>query len=181
MSRLAVGCGATRYRVLDLVEVAVTRLAGHPLLLEFPFPMLQCVRSCILRIQQDRGAREAAGLMGRVIAILRNRVCKGKVPHASNDGSTGVLPGHVHDLLEQTLEVVARGGGAEFVALGSDVAWVFLRALRAGGSVAERVDLLDEDRVASVYVMAVGCGRALLYCPCTDQRTPTTFVFTLCC
>ena len=141
-----------RYRVLDLVEAAVTRLAGHPLLLEFPLPMLRAVRGLILRIQQDRGAREAAGLLGRVQAILASRVCKAKVPHATEDGSSGVVPDHVHTLLEETLALALRGGGTQFVALASSVSWMLLRALRAGGSMAERTGLLDEDRAGAMYV-----------------------------
>jgi hypothetical protein len=41
-----------RNRVLDLVEVAVSQLEGHPLLFDVVMPLLKCLRVCCVRIKQ---------------------------------------------------------------------------------------------------------------------------------
>jgi hypothetical protein len=127
-----------RYRVLDLVDVALAKLESHPLLFNVVIPLLKCAAMCTKRVKQGKG-EVYGGLLARVLGLL-NRVAKLRVAHVRSAGGAGdaadepqLATEDVLTWLRAVLKSAERVQGKDYGTACVAVSWALLRSLRLGG------------------------------------------------
>ncbi|KAM9788729.1 myb-binding protein 1A-like protein [Neosynchiropus ocellatus] len=167
-----------RIKVLDLVEVFVTRQAGSPLVLGLVEPLLSIIergmRSGVDQQEQD--------FLRRAADIFRNQLCRSKVYCRTADDRQGEL----HDLLSKLMDKTLRMSESSVALYYFSAALYVVKVLRgspAGDSKEEQkkdADLsfmgkVDLDRVCTIFREALTSFMSRRKSPLTTQMFTDLF------
>jgi DNA polymerase phi len=110
-----------RFKILDLLEVFVKKQPSNALILELTLPLIRLARSLAGSIgNNDSDSRQ---LLEKVQALISKRVC-GVDPSGLAGASA-----RVRELLQQTLDLAAKGGNESFGVLCARASCFFARIL----------------------------------------------------